>query len=110
MSSFDREAWSIYLKKVSEYGATDYERRFIPLAARDWAENNWVNATILVAVYLLFCKYGVEFMKSRKAWDLRYPLAAWSALLSLFSFIGVFRTVNDFFLLHAPSISLALFD
>ena len=48
---------------------------------------------VLVAVYMLFCFFGSKVMKNCKEFDLRLTLAAWNALLSGFSFIGMFRTV-----------------
>jgi hypothetical protein len=93
LEPFDHKAWSEFFYKIAHTGATPYELSFSPLAIRDWAEENWIHAVIWVVGYLLFCHYGVLFMENRKAWDIRYLLAVWNGALSLFSFMGVFRTV-----------------
>lgn len=73
--------------------ATPYELAFNPNPAIEFASNNWPLAFGLVAGYLLFI-FGVQhIMKDRKPFDLRLPLAAWNALLCIFSFIGMARTV-----------------
>jgi hypothetical protein len=45
-----------------------------------------------VVFYLFMCFLGPMIMKSRNAFDLKYPLAAWNGLLSLFSAMGMIRT------------------
>lgn len=46
-----------------------------------------------VVLYLLFCRYGSQWMAGREAFDLRYTLAAWNLFLSVFSAYGMVRTV-----------------
>jgi hypothetical protein len=46
-------------------------------------------------LYLLLCYFGPKIMKDRKAFDLRYPLAAWNLALSLFSTMGAIRMVPE---------------
>lgn len=46
----------------------------------------------IVVFYLFMCFWGPRLMLSRKPYDLRYALAAWNGLLSLFSLIGMVRT------------------
>jgi elongation of very long chain fatty acids protein 6 len=56
-------------------------------------ENNYVIPVAAVVLYLLFCHFGTAFMKNRKEFDLKGPLAAWNLFLSVFSAYGAFRTV-----------------
>ncbi len=55
--------------------------------------NNYTVPIISVVAYLAFCYYGQKVMANSKAFDLKYPLAAWNLLLSLFSAWGALRTV-----------------
>jgi len=53
---------------------------------------------IAVALYGVFCVFGQMAMKNREAWKWRKVLAVWNFSLSLFSWIGAFRTAPQ--LLH----------
>ena len=58
---------------------TDMDRPFWPFA--------------ICAVYLILI-FGIKYlMKQRKAYDLKYPLAVWNLLLSLFSLVGTVRLI-----------------
>jgi hypothetical protein len=73
--------------------ATSAEINFTPTAAVNFALNNWWVAIGMITVYLLFITLGSKYMKEQKAFDLKFPLAAWNAFLCLFSFIGMCRTM-----------------
>ena len=47
----------------------------------------------IVATYLAGCYWGQRYMATRKAMDLKTPLAMWNLFLSIFSFIGMLKTV-----------------
>ena len=81
------------LFSISNAFALPFEKNFTPGGYLDFANDNWPIPIILVILYMLFCRFGSEFMKDKKPFDLLGPLAAWNAALSLFSFIGMFRTV-----------------
>jgi hypothetical protein len=73
--------------------ATPFEINFVPTKFVDFASNNWWVAIGMVTAYLIFITAGSKFMKDVKAFDIRLPLAGWNALLCLFSFIGMCRTM-----------------
>lgn len=54
------------------------ERPYIPLAA--------------VSIYAISIIAGTKYMKNREAWSWRSTLTLWNLLLSVFSWIGTFRT------------------
>ena len=81
------------LYQISNFATIQYEKDFAPQVFTKFANDYAIFPMILVTVYMLFCFFGSKFMKNRKEFDLRLLLAAWNALLSSFSFIGMFRTV-----------------
>jgi len=59
-----------------------------------FAANNYQIALGFIVSYALFIIIGQMIMKrSAKGYDLRLTLALWNAALSLFSFIGMYKTV-----------------
>lgn len=73
-----------------------FEATFDPSETLKFANNNWPLVFGLCAVYLVMVFQGPVLMNSimkDKGLELKYPLAAWNALLSVFSFIGCSRTV-----------------
>lgn len=60
----------------------------------------------LVIVYVAAIFFGKKYMDTRERFDLRYKLAFWNMLLSMFSFIGAVRTVPDLLYRIATSDSL----
>jgi len=93
MDSNDLNQLATILRQISAAFATPYEKNFHPKNALEFSAEYWFIPVILVIVYLGFNYFGTEAMKSRDAFDLRTTLAVWNAFLSLFSFIGMFRTV-----------------
>ncbi len=89
-----RQQLADFLREIPNFGATSIEKNFDPKLATSWAaENYWIPIT-LVILYMSFCYFGTILMrKYEKGYDLRYLLAGWNAALSLFSFIGMVRTV-----------------
>ena len=72
--------------------AFERDYNWIPFTA--FARNNYPLAFGLVIGYLLFIVIGTMIMvRQEKPFDLRLILAAWNALLSIFSFIGMCKTV-----------------
>src|SRR5690554_5777047 len=69
------------------------EMNFHPKTAIDFAANHWEVPVVFLAAYALFCVFGQKVMKDRKPLNLQLPLALWNLLLSVFSFIGMMRTV-----------------
>lgn len=92
------------LYNASELFASPMEKNFSPDAIIDLTANNWPFCIGCVVIYCLVIFLGPIIMKDRPAFDLRLPLAAWNAFLSLFSFIGMCRTVSSFVLYYFGSI------
>lgn len=62
---------------------------------RDWMEKNWTISIYICAVYLTFIYIGSYFMKNRKPFDLRGPLALWNISFAVFSLIGLVRCTPE---------------
>jgi len=97
---------------LSKFGATEYERNFTHFFIHNWIEDNWHVPIIAVTLYMAFCWFGQQRMacncvfkketlkedikrceKLNHPFDLRLPLGIWNLFLSVFSFVGAFRTV-----------------
>jgi hypothetical protein len=83
-----------FLMGSTQFLALPFEKNFHPAEYTSFAANNWPLCFGLVGAYLAFIYFGRIVMESQKAFDLRLPLAAWNALLCIFSFIGMCRTVS----------------
>lgn len=93
MASKMTEQIADFLIASTQFLATPMEKSFNPDQAVEFATKNWTLAFGLVTFYVAFI-FGVQhLMKDREPFDLRIPLAMWNALLSIFSFIGMYRTV-----------------
>jgi len=83
------------LMASSKLIALPIETDFLPTATVDFAANNWPLAIGIVLAYVAFITVGSMVMdKQAKPFDLRLPLAGWNALLCVFSFIGMLKTVS----------------
>ncbi|NXG05239.1 ELOV6 protein, partial [Sakesphorus luctuosus] len=68
-----------------------FEKSFNQTAARQWMAENWHKSLIIGAIYLIVV-FGIQhFMKERRAYHLRAPLALWSFSLTLLSVIAASR-------------------
>jgi len=74
---------------------TEYEANFDSSPGTAFAQQFWWAPMVIVAVYLAAVFAGQRFMVNRERLDLRHMLAAWNALLCLFSFAGALRTVPE---------------
>jgi elongation of very long chain fatty acids protein 6 len=60
---------------------------------QNWMKDSpWI-PIVAVVLYLALCYFGPKLMASRKPYILRAPLVTWNFGLSVFSFIGAYRTV-----------------
>lgn len=82
-----------YLYMISDFQATEFERKFKPHDYIQWTVENWFFCLIMVVIYLVFIVFGPKHMENLKPFDLRQPLALWNGVLSVFSTIGIIRTV-----------------
>jgi elongation of very long chain fatty acids protein 6 len=71
---------------------------FDVVKCRDWMEKNWSISLYICAVYILLIFLGQNWMKDRKAYDLKRPLALWNLFMALFSVFGFLRCMPE--LLH----------
>ena len=82
------------LKAFPMLTSFEFEREYNWYPFVSFAKNNYPLAFGLVVGYLLFVVVGTRIMdRLEKPFDLRLTLAAWNALLSIFSFIGMCKTV-----------------
>lgn len=73
------------------------EKAFNPEAVRQWTDSTKTAAFWLSAAYVILVFVGKQWMHSRSPFNLRIPLFLWSAVLSLFSIIGTFRTLPELY-------------
>lgn len=78
---------------ASQLFALPFERSFSPAPYVAFADSHWPLCLSLVAGYLAVIFLGRRLMRDRAPFELRLPLALWNAALSLFSFIGMWRTM-----------------
>ncbi|XP_038061171.1 elongation of very long chain fatty acids protein 6-like [Patiria miniata] len=69
----------------------EFERDFKAEEAIFWFRNNRQFSVLVSAVYVVLVFAGRWFMSSRTPYDLRIPLAVWSAGLAVFSWAGMLR-------------------
>ncbi|NXC14120.1 ELOV6 protein, partial [Corythaeola cristata] len=68
-----------------------FEKNFNYKEARQWMQENWHKSFFLAAAYVILI-FGIQhFMKERRGYELRSPLALWSLGLALFSAMGAHR-------------------
>lgn len=60
-----------------------------------WHAQNWLICIPFAIAYMIAVYYGVNFMKNRKPYNLRYPLAVWSGLLGAFSIMGTYHLLPE---------------
>lgn len=83
-----------FLYSSTHFLALPFEENFTHNAATNFAAENWWVPISCVLAYVLFITAGSKLMAEReKPFDLRLLLAGWNALLCLFSFIGMCRTM-----------------
>lgn len=92
---------SSMLISSTKFLATPMEISFNSDYAVDLASKSWPFTISLVTAYVIFIFGAQSYMKDKEPFDLRLPLAFWNALLSVFSFIGMCRTVICFFTIFA---------
>lgn len=83
-----------FLYSTSNFLALPFEKNFDANAPVEFAKANFFLPIAIVTAYLIFCRYGSDYMKDLKPFNLQLPLAGWNAALCLFSFIGMCRTVS----------------
>jgi len=85
-----------------KHGYSNFELNFNSSWGQEFTHNHMSLPIIIVGLYLSLVYGGSIYMKNKPKMDLRYTLATWNGMLSLFSFCGAMRTVPE--LLHMMSI------
>lgn len=73
--------------------AEKYDRH----AAEQWFTNHRLFLFQAMGTYLVFVFVVRHYLKDRKAFELKKPLAVWDASLAVFSTIGFFKMLPAFF-------------
>ena len=74
-----------------------FEKYYDSVPVLLWMRQNNMLPILAVIAYGLFCIVGTRVMRDREAWKWRNVLAVWNFSLSLFSWIGAFRTAPQLF-------------
>ncbi|XP_033644135.1 elongation of very long chain fatty acids protein 6-like [Asterias rubens] len=75
----------------------EFERQFQPGPNLIWFYNNWQLSIVFSVLYVVLVFGGRRLMQSRQPFDLRLPLAVWSAALAAFSWMGMIRFATGTF-------------
>ena len=57
-----------------------------------WIDDNWAIGYTASIIYALVIFATKQYMETRQKFELRYPLAAWSGALAIFSILGTIRS------------------
>ena len=74
----------------------DVERKFDERTFNLYMQENWTRSIYYSAIYVSLVFLGKHYMKDRPRFELRVPLAMWSAGLAIFSIMGMFRSLPEF--------------
>ncbi len=80
---------------LGEYLYFNWEKNFQPWIEPSSLREHPYIPIVTVMAYLLFVFTGPKFMASRPSIQCRHALTIWNGALSLFSFIGMIRTLPD---------------
>jgi hypothetical protein len=75
-----------------------FEKKYDPIPVLEWMRDHPIVPIVAVMAYAGLIFGGQYLMKDREAWNLRGIMAFWNLSLSVFSWIGMFRTLPQ--LLH----------
>lgn len=71
----------------------DFEKNYDPMKALHWMSQHNMIPVFAVAAYAILIFGGQHLMAKRAPWNWRRSMAAWNLGLSIFSWIGMFRTL-----------------
>ena len=75
-----------------------FEKKYDPVPVLEWMRDHPIVPILAVTAYAVLIFGGQYLMKDRPAWNLRGIMALWNLSLSVFSWVGMFRTAPQ--LLH----------
>lgn len=64
------------------------EGRFVEENAIEWMDRHWLLSIYASGIYVLLVHSGKWWMKNKRAWSLRVPLAMWNTALAIVSMLG----------------------
>ncbi|XP_026298534.1 elongation of very long chain fatty acids protein 6-like [Apis mellifera] len=73
----------------------NFEKNFVYMETKKWMQNNLTNSIYYCIIYVILVFGGKYYMLKRQRFNLRGALVLWSSLLSLFSIIGLSRTLPE---------------
>lgn len=76
---------------------TNFEKFYDPMPLLHWMQANTMIPIVALISYAVLIIVGRKAMKNKEAWKWRKYLAVWNLALSLFSFVGAFRTAPHLF-------------
>lgn len=71
---------------------TEWEKYYDPVPVLSWMQEHPMVPIVAVSCYGVFCIWGQAEMKKRNSMTCKKILALWNLCLSIFSWIGAFRT------------------
>lgn len=69
-----------------------FEKKYDPIPVLRWMSEHPMIPVAAVSIYGFLIVWGQHVMKKRPAWNWRNAMALWNLSLSVFSWIGMFRT------------------
>jgi hypothetical protein len=87
-------AWELHDVLLTGLLTLPWELQFTGAAPTAFLRQKWWLSYAATALYLVSLWGGGEYMKNRKPFDLKRPLAVWNLALAVFSFIGMIRVVS----------------
>lgn len=78
--------------------SSSFEKKYDPIPVLNWMRERPMVPVAAVAFYGAFIVFGQLAMRNREAWNWRRTMALWNLGLSVFSWIGMSRTLPH--LLH----------
>ena len=88
-----------------------FERTFDAEVSKAWMRDHWHESIYYSVVYVAAIYLGQHYMASRPAFQLRTPMAIWSACLAVFSIMGASRMVpHILFLLRNHGVYTVICD
>lgn len=75
----------------------DFEKFYDPIPVLSWMQERPLIPILALTAYCVLCLLGRKVMANKEAWKWRKYLAVWNFSLSLFSWIGAFRTAPQLY-------------
>ena len=70
-----------------------FEKKYDPIPVLEWMRNHPIVPMVAVVLYATLIFGGQHMMRNKKPWNMRGLMALWNLSLSVFSWIGMFRTL-----------------